>query len=171
MTSKILTQSYLNSILRYDDGKLFWKIQPRSRTKINDQAGSFIKTTGYISIGINKKRYLLHRIIFIMHHGYCPEQIDHNNHIRHDNHIENLRPANHQVNGRNQILRNTNTSTVCGVSWGKPRQKWIAQITVNKKNIYLGGHNNFNDAVEARQKANIKYGFHKNHGTKQCPLN
>ena len=29
---------------------------------------------------------------------------------------------------------------------------------------YLGTYHDINEAVEARKKANIKYGFHENHG-------
>lgn len=35
---------------------------------------------------------------------------------------------------------------------------------VNYKTIYLGRFDNLEDAIKARQEAEIKYGFHPNHG-------
>ena len=57
-----------------------------------------------------------------------------------------------------------NTSGVCGVSLDKRTGKWIAQIMVDYKYIYLGKFNGKNDAILARKKAEIKYDFHPNHG-------
>ena len=37
-------------------------------------------------------------------------------------------------------------------------------IKVNRKDIYLGRFDKFEDAVAARKKAERKHGFHPNHG-------
>ena len=39
----------------------------------------------------------------------------------------------------------------------KNRNKWIAQITVNYKNIHLGRYENIEDAIKARKEAEVKY--------------
>ena len=57
-----------------------------------------------------------------------------------------------------------NTSGVTGVVRHSKKDKWVAQITVNQKSIYLGYYDLIEDAIRARSKAEIKYRFHDNHG-------
>lgn len=51
-----------------------------------------------------------------------------------------------------KMLKN-NTSGICGVSWDKSRQKWLAQITFKGKNYYLGRYDNIEDAAKMRKIA------------------
>jgi len=46
--------------------------------------------------------------------------------------------------------RRDNTSGVTGVTYNKKRNKWVAQIVINGKPIYLGRFNNIQDAIFAR---------------------
>ena len=91
-------------------------------------------------------------------------QIDHLDHDRSNNRIENLRLVTHKENGRNISKKKNNTSGITGVRWNKARQKWVAQISINKKGIYLGLYNNLLDAVAARKRAEKFYGFYENNG-------
>jgi len=68
------------------------------------------------------------------------------------------------INLRNQKLRKTNSSGVCGVYWHKGCGKWYACIHVNYKNKHLGYFVNKEDAIAARKQAEFEYGFHPNHG-------
>jgi hypothetical protein len=61
----------MKDLFEYKDGKLHWKVS-RGRQKAGSLAGATI-TDGYKQVSINKKRYLVHRIIFQMFHGYMPE--------------------------------------------------------------------------------------------------
>lgn len=63
-------------------------------------------------------------------------------------------PSDQSFNRRKRI---TNTSGVTGVCWGKRNQKWQATITKNKIRIHLGWFTHFNDAVDARRKAELRY--------------
>ncbi len=153
---------YIKSILKYDKktGNLIWKITNR-RMKAGKVAGN-IRKDGYIGIGLNGKHYLAHRIIwFITHNSFPKNQIDHINHIRSDNRIENLREVNNSENQKNQRKGKTHQM---GVFWRENRQKWMAYISSHNKRYYLGSFANFNDAVKARKKGEVKYGFHINHG-------
>lgn len=76
---------------------------------------------------------------------------------RNDNRKSNLRIATRQENNRNHKVCIMNTSGVTGVTWDKNRNKWIAQIHINNKNIHLGRFISFEDAVKARKKAEEKY--------------
>ena len=91
-------------------------------------------------------------------------QVDHINHDRTDNRIENLRLVNANENGKNQKASVRNKSGVVGVSWKKSKNKWHSQIMVNGKQIHLGFFDNIDEAKKARIDAERKYGFHENHG-------
>ena len=41
--------------------------------------------------------------------------------------------------------------------WHKKAKKWMASIAVDRKSIYLGLFENFEDAVKAREDAELKY--------------
>lgn len=74
-----------------------------------------------------------------------------------NNRRNNLRPATVKENARNGSIRSTNTSGYIGVVWNKNRQKWVAQITVDYKNICLGYFADKEDAIRARLKGEAKY--------------
>lgn len=130
----------LNELFDYKDGQLIYKINTAKCIKIGDIAGSICKTNGYRVIRINKILYKAHRLIWIYFNGDIDTalQIDHINHIRSDNRIENLRLATRSQNGSNTTKQKNNTSGYKGVSWSKQYKKWVAQIMKNKKLIYLG---------------------------------
>ena len=44
-----------------------------------------------------------------------------------------------------------------GVVYDRNREKWMARIVLNKKDIYLGRYSNKEDAIKARLEAEIKY--------------
>ncbi len=95
------------------------------------------------------------------------EEIDHINHDPSDNRLANLRKVKRLDNMRNQSMRSTNPSGVTGVRFNKECHKWQATIMVLGKEIHLGLFEGFNRAVHARKAAEVKYGFHENHGKKR----
>lgn len=105
-----------------------------------------------------------HRLAFLYMIGWIPREVDHINHIRHDNRWCNLRIATRKTNARNQSISCKNTSGFTGVSWAKVHNKWSAQIKVDGKKTHLGLFEDISKAIAARVKANKKYGFHPNHG-------
>ena len=70
---------------------------------------------------------------------------------------ENCRWADRTTQGFNTRQHTTNTSGRTGVYWFKRVNKWIAAIVVDKRQIHLGYFVNFEDAVKAREYAEIKY--------------
>ena len=185
MAKKTLpTIATLRKLLRYESetGKLFWR--ERDTSFFSDGAYSAVRACatwnarhaggwalsgismyGYKRGNILGREFKAHRVIWAMHYGEWPEgEIDHINHDGIDNRIINLREVTSQENSRNQSMRSANTSGHLGVCWDKAHNKWRAQIVVNRATKYLGLFTDINDAIEARVSANIKYGFHKNHG-------
>lgn len=157
-----LTQEYLQSIFDYKDGELYWKkkTSKESNISIGDKAGSK-NNHGYIQVYIKNKLYKVHRVIFLMHHGYLPTYIDHINCIKNDNRIENLRPATKSQNAINTKTRKNNTSNAKNVYWHKASKKWFVQLTVNGKQKSFGYYHDFElaelVAIEARDKYHGKF--------------
>ena len=134
------------------------------RAKKGEEAGTK-NAAGYRVVSISSSRYYGHRVSWFMYYGAWPKStIDHINGVRDDNRIVNLRDVDHKENLKNQRLQKSNTSGVVGVYWNKPTKNWRVKIEVNGKQIHIGYFQYMPDAVKARQKAEVKYGFHENHG-------
>lgn len=164
-----LTQERLKEIIEYDKntGIFKWKVNRGRNAKIGDIAGSK-NGHGYMQIKISRKIYQSHRLAWLYEYGVLPEiGIDHINHNKEDNRIENLTIKNQQENCKNLSLVKNNTSGVCGVTYRKNVDKWVAQIGVDMEHIFLGIYENKEDAIKARKEAEMKYGFHKNHGKRE----
>ena len=162
----MITQERLKELLRYDKetGQFYWRVRSNSKVEAGCQAGTVAKE-GHIVISIDSKKYYAHRLVWLYCYGHFPsEQIDHINHNKIDNRLFNLREVSHLENDRNHPKQRNNTSGVTGVCWDKHANKWIAQIQVNGKMNHLGLFSNFNEAVKVRKEAELKYGFHENHG-------
>lgn len=119
---------------------------------------------GYLHGAVLGTSCRAHRVIWKMEYGTEPRLLDHINHVRDDNRLSNLREVTFKGNCTNISIRVDNTSGFNGVQWKKRLQKWVARINVNGKDVHLGVFAEKDDAVNARIAANVKYGFHKNHG-------
>lgn len=69
----------------------------------------------------------------------------------------NCRWADDFIQAYNKTIRSTNTSGRTGVSFDKRLKKWQAYITYEKKFIVLGFFKTFEEAVHAREQAELKY--------------
>jgi hypothetical protein len=170
-----LTQAEVKELFDYRGGDLFWKARPRSDFKsdlafkqwnpkhIGKKAGTF--SNSHASVSINKHHYQLHRIIFLWHHGYLGEIIDHIDCNPKNNNIENLRIATHKQNIRNSGMYSHNKSGIKGVCWNTAKKKWMVQIKVNSKQTYIGLYDDIELADLVAQEARNKYhGHFANHG-------
>lgn len=136
------------------------------RRKLNwVQVGKPIAGTGRCTITINKRCISLSRLAWYAMYRYWPINVDHINGIRHDNRLENLREVTPSENQHNRRLSGANTSGISGVHYYAARKTWKAGITINSKFIHLGSFKTKEEAVKARKDAELKYGFHQNHGS------
>lgn len=160
----------------YKDGKIYWKDYDSEklgrrriqRRFIGKEVGGIDKSLGYVRVNMPGKKYWVHRIIWEMHNGAIPEgmQIDHINHVRNDNRIENLRLVTIQENRKNQSINSRNKTGVTGVCIVSMTGKYVAQIKKDGENIHLGFFDNIHDASIVRARAEFILGYHKNHGRK-----
>jgi len=102
----MLTQSQLKEILTYnpDTGIFTWLVASNGRIRVGDIAGT--TDNGYVRIMIERTKYRAHRLAWLYVHGESPkEQIDHINHIRDDNRINNLRCVSCHENFKNMTMQ------------------------------------------------------------------
>lgn len=134
-------------IFQYDNGILYWKIKPARRIAIGSRAGHVSKE-GYTRVRVNKKMYLVHRLVWLIHHGTWPTAgLDHINGNPADNRIENLREANQAQNMQNRVSAQSNSkSGILGVSFHTASGKWRATICVDGTYTHLG---TFHDKEQA----------------------
>lgn len=105
-----------------------------------------------------------HRVIWKMLNGTEPEQIDHEDGNRANNRESNLVAATNATNTKNAKMRSDNSTGVVGVYFypyqKRNKRRWQAQVGGK----HLGIFDSFDDAVAARRAAEVKYGYHPNHG-------
>ena len=143
-----VTQKQLHDMFDYLDGQLIWKAPTSNRVSVGDVAGT-PHPGGYLKICVNGKKYFAHRLIYLFHHGYIPNFLDHIDRNGKNNKIENLREATLSQNIGNTKIRSDNTSGYRGVSWDKKANKWLAKITIFEKQKYLGYFSNPEAAYKA----------------------
>ena len=125
-----------------------------------------VDSRGYKSGKIFCRYFSAHRVMWALVNEAWPDgDLDHINHVRHDNRIENLRLSNKEINGRNQSLPSTNTSGIIGVS--RSRNRWISFIRENGKHKTLGYFLTIEEAAYARKQEEIRLGYHNNHGSRR----
>ncbi len=144
-----------HELLEYKDGQLFWKFSRRGASK-GKRVGCLNKALLYRQIFLDRKKYMEHRIIFLMIHGYLPEMIDHKNGIRYDNNIENLRAATSQQNQCNRSTSKNNKLKLKGVIFEKSRNKYRADIKAKGAPMTIGRFDTAEEAHEAYKKAALE---------------
>ena len=114
---------------------------------------SFNNSNGYVLI--NNEYETLHR--FLMKPKCFDLKVDHINGNKLDNRRCNLRIVTNQQNQFNQKNDGRGSNNRKGVSYRKDRNKWRAYITVDNKQINLGYFNTEEEAIKAREEAEVKY--------------
>ncbi len=149
-----LTQEYVKYLFNYDhtNGTLIWKVKKSHRNNIGDIAGTKSPhARGYHIVYIDGVSFLLHRVIWLYHNGFDSEfLIDHKDRNRTNNKIENLREASYTCNNKNCKLSKLNKTGYRGISYKRNTQKWVANITINYKQIYLGSFKSKDEAIYTR---------------------
>ncbi len=160
-----LDHETLTQILDYngETGVFTWKAPLSNRVKVGDVAGQ-IDHNGHRNINVNGVRYGAGRLAwFAVHRVWPTDEIDHINLVKDDNRIANLREATRNQNNRNVRRKRHNSTGFKGViRHSQSRHKFVAQITVDGKCIYLGIFDTPEDAhacyVAASRRWHGEYG-------------
>lgn len=102
-----------------------------------------------------RKILFLHRILTNAPKG---KVVDHINHNTLDNRKQNLRVCTPSENGQNRKGPSSrSTSGVRNVSWNPKRNKWVVNVTVERKRIHLGGYADLEEARTVAEAGRKKY--------------
>lgn len=118
-----------------------------------------LTSSGYLSVNLSidgkGKVFTIHQLLaltFLSHILNGMETVvDHKNNIKTDNRLENLQVISPRENCSKD--KKGGSSKYVGVSWSRWGNKWISQIRVNSKVIFLGRFNNEVDASNAYQES------------------
>ena len=160
LKNEVLT--FLNEHLFYYEGHLWW-VKPTARAvKVGQQFGTK-HNRGYRQGRINSKLYLEHRLIWLLHYGEWPNEIDHINGDKSDNRIENLRDLTHKQNMLNQGSRK-GTSKHRGIFWSKDHSKWRVKFCIDGIYHHIGLFETEELALEASNRfiRTVKYSKENN---------
>jgi len=135
-----LTQNKAKELFEYSNGALYWKVKPANSVNVGDKVGGLNGNKHpYLRLKYKEYRYLVHKVVFLYHHGYIPDCVDHIDGNSLNNNIENLREATKSQNSLNQTNnRKNNTSKCRNVYWYKHQNKWAVSIVVNKVKRFFG---------------------------------
>lgn len=137
--SKPMSQDVLTERFTYSEGFLY---------KGDKKIGTYPDKDGYgkLTVRVDGKSYHMrtHRAIFLFHHGYLPEIVDHINGIVTDNRIENLRAS---TKNQNQWNRNNNIKSATGRRGVVLKDgRYCAICKINNKRHHLGSFGTLEEA-------------------------
>lgn len=158
----MITQELVRYLFNYENGILTWKNPTSKKFKPGNVAGKMDKD--YSRVKVNRRMYLIHRLVYLYHHGNLPKYIDHIDGNPLNNKIENLRECTLSQNVHNSKLCKINTSGVKGVSWNKRNKKWVVCINSQNKRKHIGYFDDFElaelVAIEVREKYHRGFARH-----------
>ena len=169
MTKELPSIEELRKVFRadFETGKLY-RIQA-------DGSGREVKGSdngrGYLIVVFNNRNIRKHRLIFALATGRWPRgEIDHINHDKTDNRLSNLREVSPRDNCRNMPMNTRNKSGCSGVYYQTSSGRWLVKIGRYGTDTYeyLGLYEHLDDAIAARKAAEVRHGYHPNHGERRC---
>lgn len=131
-------------------GRLYWRYNRGGSARAGSIAGTLNKN-GYRVITIDRKRYMAHHIVWLIHTGQLPALlIDHKDLNKDNNCFPNLRIATKQLNAANTRHHVDSKTGVKGVFRSQTKGKWRAQIGFDGRVVHLG-------TFETKEAARIAY--------------
>jgi len=131
----------IHELLMYDSetGNFTWKVTKSSTAVAGQRAGS-VNAHGHVNLQIDRKMYAAHQLVFLIHRGYIPKEIDHINRVKTDNRWVNLREATFRLNAINQTIDSNNTSGHKGSHFNRKSGKWHATIRIDGFKRFIGSY-------------------------------
>ena len=146
-----LTLARAQELLDYDPltGVFRWKVDRpgRGAKKAGDVAGTR-REDGYLTVMIDGKRYLLHRIAWLLMTGTWPTfTVDHEDVNPSNNRWKNLREATGAQNSANRKVQTNNRLGLKGVR--ERNGRYLASISIKGKARHLGCFDTPQEASDA----------------------
>ena len=161
----MVPRAELEELFEYRDGTLYgkhvsWRRKASNSLVVGKALGSPM-LAGHLSISFKDKRgkrhsALVHRVIYMMHHGELPEMLDHINQDPADNRIENLRPATKSLNSQNRGAQSNTKWGMRGIHKDK-YGGYYAYIAIDGKRKHLGRTVCLGKAWEMRKDGENRY--------------
>lgn len=171
----MITQEQLKDYVHYDpETGIFTRLHDAgknqfgsefARWKAGDVMGTTTKRRGNVRINMYGRIWEAHRLAWLYQYGEWPTKtIDHINGNPGDNRICNLRDVSQMENSRNQKRHSRNKTGINGVHVNKCTGRLTVQFRINGKSTHIGLYDTIFDAACARKSAELKHGYHPNHG-------
>lgn len=110
------------------------------------------------------KDYAVHRVVWAVVHGAWPEtSLDHIDHDKRNNRIENLRLAAPATNSKNLSRYRNNTTGYSGIT-STVSGKFQVRVGHRGERKCLGTYSSLDEAIAVRDAVLAALGFHPNHG-------
>lgn len=155
-TKPVALETRVRALFDYHtEGYLIWREPPQGR-KLGQRAGCVLRNQ-YVQVMVDHRRYLVHRLIWLWHHGVLPRQLDHIDRNRANNRIENLRPATLKENAGNRGKSEGKSSRWKGVHWCNTIRRWVASLQAKTGKQHLGAYDDEADAAMAYNEAALVY--------------
>lgn len=143
-------------------GTVKWRTR-RNPAIPHDRSSNTLDKHGYKKLSFRKKIYYHHRIVWLFANKNWPEIfIDHINGLPTDNRIENLREATSYQNQQNRRKKAKRVTQSMGVYFDPKRKKFVPQIRVEGKAIFLGRYETEEEASKIYLEAKLKFHPHAN---------
>lgn len=142
--------SVIKDVWVYRDGGLYWRIKAGRGVSVKypgDLVNPAPDPLGYQYVTWRRKHYAVHRVVFLLVHGWLPDCVDHIDGNPQNNVSDNLRPA---TRLQNQFNRRINTRTKSGVKNVTPHQgKWCVRFSIDRRTKHFGCFDTIEQASEA----------------------
>jgi hypothetical protein len=97
-----------------------------------------------------------------MNYGFDPiGNLDHIDHVKSNNKLENLRDVSHKENHKNKTLSKRNTSGYSNIKIIERNRKYQVCFNVEK---YRKSFLILDEAIKHRNEKYLEFGYHENHG-------
>jgi hypothetical protein len=153
MNRRQLIPNEIGDWLAYDPltGLFWWKKNLGRKIKAGTMCG--VPRGYHITIGFQRRRYLAHRLAWVLVTGQQPPSvIDHKDADGRNNRWANLRAATDALNGANRRRQGTHSKGTHNL-----KGRWQAHIRVNGKKLHLGSFGTEEEAHAAYVKAAIEH--------------
>lgn len=143
------SQQELRAAFRYNGKHLLWRKKPRGA---RSWRAGHVRPDGYVAVGFQCSRYLVHRLIWVYVYGVEPRGvIDHVDNDPSNNRLENLRDVTQEFNCVRQWGRKKTTSRQRGVCQ-KRDGKWHVQFWENGTSKHYGRYTTEAEAIAVARR-------------------